>query len=288
MKEVNEKFLKEIYLNILKAIIVVLYFFVLNVAYENISIEKIEIGIKIFAMIFLFVSIYIFEKAYKKDEGKIAIQGIEIFILALYTISTEHIVNKFNFNFKRYSLVASYIFAIYFILKCIVIYTQGRKEIAEDLSDIRQIVKKDEPVKKEATKKVIAEDSEDKEVKKTKKIKVEKQENKDKEEKEKKTSKPKKENKENEENETKTKTKRKTNSNKTTTKTTVKKSTSNNTSTKKDNLEKTDILKETKQRTTKKKGINQVKEIKKENKSEENKEEKSKRKRVKKEVVEND
>lgn len=153
MKEVNEKYLKEIYLNVLKAIIIVLYFFILNLAYENISSEHLELGIEIFTMIFLFISIYIFEKAYKKDEGNLAIQGIEILVLSTYTLTSRHITNKFNFEFKTYSLVASYIFAIYFILKCIVVYTKGRKEEAENLSDIREIVKKEEPLKKEATKK---------------------------------------------------------------------------------------------------------------------------------------
>lgn len=153
MEEVSEKYLKEIYLNVLKAIIVVLYFFVLNLAYENVNSEYLEIGIKIFTMIFLFIAIYIFEKAYKKDDEKLALQGIEILVLAIYTLTTEHITNKFDFNFKSYSLVASYVFAIYFILKSIIVYTKGRKELAEDLSDIREIVKKDEPIKKEATRK---------------------------------------------------------------------------------------------------------------------------------------
>lgn len=153
MKEVKEKYLKEIYLNVLKAIIIVLYFLVLNLAYENISSEHLELGIEIFTMIFLFISIYIFEKAYKKDDGNLAIQGIEILVLSTYTLTSRHITNKFNFEFKNYSLVASYIFAIYFILKCIVVYTKGRKEEAENFSDIREIVKKDEPLKKEATKK---------------------------------------------------------------------------------------------------------------------------------------
>ena len=151
-KEVNEKYLKEIYLNILKAIIIILYFFVLNLSYENVNIELLEIGIKIFTMIFLFISIYIFERAYKKDNDNLAIQGIEILILATYTLTTDHITEKFKFNFKSYSLVAAYIFAIYFILKCIIIYTKGRKEISDELSDIKEIVKKSEPTKKEATK----------------------------------------------------------------------------------------------------------------------------------------
>ena len=153
MKEINEKHMKKIYLNVLKAIIIMLYFFVLNVAYSNVSAGYLEKGIEICTMIFLFVAIFIFEVAYKKDNDDLAIQGIEILVLATYTLTSQHITKKFEFNFKSYSLVASYIFAIYFILKCIVIYTKGRREMAEDLSDIKEIVKKDEPVKKEATKK---------------------------------------------------------------------------------------------------------------------------------------
>lgn len=153
LKEVDEKYQKEIYLNILKAIVIILYFFILNSAYENVSSEHLEIIIKILTMLFLFVAIYFLEKAYKKDDGKIAMQALEILVLSAYTLTTKHITNKFGFNFKSYSLVASYIYAIYFILKSIVEYTKGRKKIIENYSDVREIVKKDEPIKKEASKK---------------------------------------------------------------------------------------------------------------------------------------
>ena len=153
MKEVREKYMKKIYLNVLKAIIIVLYFFVLNVACENVNPQYLEKGIELCTMILLFISIFIFEWAYRKDNDDLAIQGIEILILSAYTLTSQHITKKFDFPLKNYLLVASYIFAIYFILKCIVVYTKGRKEMAENLSDIKEIVQKDEPVKKEATKK---------------------------------------------------------------------------------------------------------------------------------------
>lgn len=153
MKEVSEKYMKKIYLNVLKAIIIVLYFFVLNVACENVNPQYLEKGIELCTMILLFISIFIFEWAYRKDNDELAIQGIEILILSAYTLTSQHITKKFDFPLKNYLLVASYIFAIYFILKCIVVYTKGRKEMAENLSDIKEIVQKDEPVKKEATKK---------------------------------------------------------------------------------------------------------------------------------------
>lgn len=153
MKEIGEKYLKEIYLNVLKAIIIIFYFIVLNLSYEKVSVEHFKIGIQILTMVFLFIAIYIFEKAYKKDDDKLAIQGIEILILATYTLTTKHITDKFNFNFKNYSLVAAYLYAIYFILNAIIVYTKGRKDLAENFSDIKEIVKKDEPAKKEATRK---------------------------------------------------------------------------------------------------------------------------------------
>ena len=180
MKEVNEKYMKKIYLNILKAILIVFYFFVLNLASENISAEHLERGIQLCTMIFLFMAIFIFEVAYKKDDDDLAIQGIEVLVLSAYTLTSQHITKKYDFNFKNYSLVASYFFAIYFIVKCIVIYTKGRKEMAEDYSDIKEIVKKDEPIKKEATKKqkVNSEDEKTKKVRKTKKENTKKNEEK--------------------------------------------------------------------------------------------------------------
>ena len=180
MKEVNEKYMKKIYLNILKAILIVFYFFVLNLACENISVEHLERGIQLCTMVFLFIAIVIFEIAYRKDDDDLAIQGIEVLVLSAYTLTSQHITKKYNFNFKNYSLVASYIFAIYFIVKCIVIYTKGRKEMAEDYSDIKEIVKKDEPIKKEATKKqkVNSEDEKTKKVRKTKKENTKKNEEK--------------------------------------------------------------------------------------------------------------
>ena len=100
-----------------------------------------------------FVAIYIIEKAYKEDDGVKAIDGIEVLVLATAVLSLEYITNRFKFQFNSYSSTVSYIFAIYFVLKSIVIYTKGRKEVEKSLSDIEEIVKKEEPIKKEATKK---------------------------------------------------------------------------------------------------------------------------------------
>ena len=179
MKEVSEKHMKKIYLNILKAIVVVTYFLTLNLVSERISALYLERGIEICTMIFLFIAIFIFELAYKKDDDDLALQGIEVLVLSAYTLTSQYITKRFNFNFKSYSLAASYIIAAYFLVKCIWVYTKGRKEMADDLSDIKEIVKEEEPVKKEATKKNTAKATKESAEKKTttKKIKTEETEN---------------------------------------------------------------------------------------------------------------
>ena len=288
---IKETYMKDIYFNVLKAIIIVLYFFILNVSYQNVQREYLLIGIKALTMIFLFIAIFIFEKAYNKDSDKLALQGIEVLVLAAYTLTTEHITNKFNFNFKSYSLVASYIFAIYYILRCILIYTKGRKELENDFSDIREIVKKEEPVQKEATKKSDKEKDKTKnDVKTEKKVEEKEIENVIETDKKSRTGEaPKKrkkvvKNEENNNTETAPKPRKKT----TTTKFQIEENKTNTQTVKKDNTEKKETNKTKTTNTTPKKKTtsNTTKKVVKPDG--EITEEKPKRKRVKKEVNEND
>ena len=80
-----------------------------------------------------------------------------------------HVITLFKYNFSLYLLTSSYIIASYFVLKAIIIYTKGRKEYLNSLSDISEIVKKEEPIKKEAKKKNKSKEKETEENKKEEK-----------------------------------------------------------------------------------------------------------------------
>ena len=60
-----------------------------------------------------------------------------------FGISPEYISINIFINSQSEALKLD-IFLLYFILKCIFVYTKGRKEEAENLSDIKEIVKKEE------------------------------------------------------------------------------------------------------------------------------------------------
>lgn len=151
-KEISQEILKKIFYNLLRAIGVMIYFVILNLAYVNIKQEKLVGDIEVFAGAFLVVGIYMLESAYKKDSGEKAITAIELLVLSLHSLSIMHIITFYKYDFRFYLLTSSYVFSIYYVFKSIVMYTKGRKEYLNSLSDISEIVKKEEPIKKEAKK----------------------------------------------------------------------------------------------------------------------------------------
>ena len=151
-KEVSQAILKKIVYNILKAIGIIIYFAILNLAYIRMNQERLIGDIQIFSGTFLVLGIVFLESAYKKESGEKAITAIEFIVLSLHSLSIMHVISMYEYDFRYYLLTSSYIFAIYYVLKAIIIYTKERRAYLKSLSDISEIVKKDEPIKKEAKK----------------------------------------------------------------------------------------------------------------------------------------
>ena len=174
--------MKVIFKNLLKAIGIMCYFIILNFAYTRMNTDRLINDIEVFSGIFLVIGLVMLEIAYKKDSGKSAISGIELLVLSMHSLSINHIITFYKYDFRFYLLVSSYVFAIYYVLKSVVIYTKEKREYLKSLSDISEIVK-EEPIKKEAekrrkTKKVVKtnEDEIKKEEKKTNKEENKKEE----------------------------------------------------------------------------------------------------------------
>lgn len=153
MKKIDEDVLKKMMKNFLKAILIMFYFLIINIMHIIADQELTQKCIQILTLVFLFVGIGLIEMAYKKDSRKIAIDGIEVLILAVHLLTIEHVTTRFNFYYEAYILSSSYIIALFFVLKALIVYTNWIKECDDRRSDIKEILKKEEPIKKEATKK---------------------------------------------------------------------------------------------------------------------------------------
>lgn len=152
-KQVEESIMKRVYHLILVAIVVLAYFFGMNLVSSQLEITKIVSILEIIAIGLLLGGLLGLEIAYRKDSGKIMIKAIESLVLAAHAVSAYYVVTRFHFDFKIYLLTSSYVFALYFISKAVVIYTKGKRDYFNSLSDISELVKKEEPNIKEATKK---------------------------------------------------------------------------------------------------------------------------------------
>ena len=143
--------MNKIFKNLLKAIGIMGYFIVLNFAYTRMNVDRLINDIEVFSGIFLVLGLVFLERAYKKDDGKIAISGIELLCLSMHSLSINHVITFYQYDFRFYLLTSSYVIAIYYVLKSIVTYTKEKRQYLKNLSDISEIVK-EEPIKKEAKK----------------------------------------------------------------------------------------------------------------------------------------
>lgn len=143
--------MKTIFKNLLRAIVIMCYFIVLNFAYTRMNLERLVGDIKVFSSVLLILGLLALEKSYKDDNGKEALTGIELLCLSLHSLSIMHIITRYQYDFRLYLLTSSYIIAIYYVLKSIVIDTKDKRNRLKELSDISEIVK-EAPIKKEAKK----------------------------------------------------------------------------------------------------------------------------------------
>ena len=138
--------------NSIIAIAIISCFIGIFVAYSIMQDDMFSRIWQVITMALLGIAIVFFEIAYKKDSGMIAINGIEILILACFTLTVQYIEIRLNIDVKLYTIIAGTVFIVYCFLKIFIMYTVGRKKVLNSLSDISDIVKEDTPKKKKAVK----------------------------------------------------------------------------------------------------------------------------------------
>ena len=137
--------------NLLGATFIIAYFILIYVAYHQFQEQKLLLILKIFSTVILIISLFFMEYAFRKDNGKRAINALETLVLAAHNLSMAYIVELKKLNFEYYLIISGIMFFIYYIIKTMVVNTKEKKEYLNSLSDIKEIVAND-PIKKEAKK----------------------------------------------------------------------------------------------------------------------------------------
>lgn len=168
--DIKEQARKNIFTNIIIAIIAISYFIFLILGSAGSTKNVRIVDFNIFSIIILGLAICLFEIAYKKDNGAIAMYGVEALTIALTTLFLPYVIFEVSEAHKKYYLMVSSYIGIYYIIKCIYISVKTKKKYLDEASDIKEIVKKEnkrrnvqyEEEKTEDTQKVIEKVEEDK------------------------------------------------------------------------------------------------------------------------------
>lgn len=129
-----------VFQNILLAVVIMFYLNFTILGFFNIENAVFITDLKVFSIALLAVSIGIFEYAYKKDSGRHAIHGIEILILAFVTIALIYVNLMWADKFIYIVAIITYVFAIYYVAKSIIVYQRMKKEYF--VGEMKEIIKK--------------------------------------------------------------------------------------------------------------------------------------------------
>ena len=120
--------MKTIFKNVLKAIGIICYFLILVYATTKMDIERLAEDIKIFSGAFLAIGLLILEIAYKQDNGKKAITGVEFLVMSLHSLSIMHIVNLLKYDLKKYLFISGIVISIYYIIKLSISFSKESRD----------------------------------------------------------------------------------------------------------------------------------------------------------------
>ena len=139
-KEEQVKMNVEVFKNIAIAIVMVVFLNFIILGFINIENSVFLVDLKVFAVSILAIAIGVFEYAYKKDSGKIAIYGIETLILAFAMLAFIYLDIMCHSNFVIITVLITYTIAIYYTVKSIIIYQKMKKQYY--INSMKEIIKK--------------------------------------------------------------------------------------------------------------------------------------------------
>lgn len=141
-KEEEDKIHKRMFENILIADILMAFLYLVSLGALNIETPVFLKDLKIFSLGFIIFTIILFEISYKRENGKLAINGLESFAFSICILFSTYIYTIYMKDFDLYISLISYTFAMYYVVKSIIISKRIKKQYVESLSDIEEIIKK--------------------------------------------------------------------------------------------------------------------------------------------------
>ena len=138
----EEKINVKVFENLVIADVVMLFLYFIALGALNIETNAFLTDLRVFSITLITFAIMLFEYSYRKENGNVCIHGIECLVLAIFTLISIYL---YTLYFKKFHMIVasiSFIFAVYYVGKSIIIYRKMKKQYIDSLNDINEIVKK--------------------------------------------------------------------------------------------------------------------------------------------------
>ena len=146
-KELKDKMNKDVFRNLMFAIAIILYLVLLNLGFWKLDKEIFIKDTAIYSIASLAVTIILFEKAFKSENGRYAISGIEVLTASIFTYFIPYTYFHISDVARKLWMLLPLAYAIYYTGKGIVICIKT-KNMRQ--SDVKEIIKEEKTKQEES------------------------------------------------------------------------------------------------------------------------------------------
>lgn len=139
--EVKQVIRKKSFNNMITAITIMLYFLVTNILFIYLPQEIFLIIVKILAGISAIATVCAFEIGYRRKNDSLFLNGFEFLLFSVILLYLPYIYIYKDTIAKIFLMLTSVFFAVYYAIKCIVVYVRSNIKHKNSMSDIRDILK---------------------------------------------------------------------------------------------------------------------------------------------------
>ncbi len=139
---VREKINSKIFENVIFGIIMLIYLGALNLGAGNIPTENYLVDLKVFGALLLILTIVLFEFAYKKDKTSLWLHGVEVMIIAIFTIYLIYLYSMYHKTLGNIINTVAMAYVLYYVIKTLLERRNTIKNYNNSLRDIGEIVKR--------------------------------------------------------------------------------------------------------------------------------------------------
>ena len=145
-KKIKDNISTNIFQDLLVAIIIMLYFCIINFSYYNFENTIFEENMKYFALGIIVLTVIIFEISYRKSSVKLLIIGLELFSCAILSLYIPYIFLHSTSAIRISVMILPSFLLVYYAIKSFIIFKRKQLEYRNNLSDIKELVKDTENI----------------------------------------------------------------------------------------------------------------------------------------------